>query len=77
MKLGQNVSFDEISDEIEIGSCRVKTWSLDQILEKSCEHSRSLCFCPLLIKVGKKVCLDEFSDKFKIGSGLGFCVAQW
>ena len=33
MKLGQNVCLDQVSDKFEIGSGRVKTGSLGQILE--------------------------------------------
>ena len=32
MKLGQNVCFDEISDEFENGSCQVKNSNLRKIL---------------------------------------------
>ena len=34
MKLGQNDFLNEISDEFGNGSCRVKSWSLGQMLGK-------------------------------------------
>ena len=68
MKFGQNVCFDEISDEFENGSCWVKTRSLGQILEKACVCSRGRIFSLIIMKLGQNVCLDVISDEFENGS---------
>ena len=68
MKLGQNVSLDEISKELENGSCRVKNRSLGQILEKPCVHFRGHIFSLIIMKLGQNDCLDKISDKFENGS---------
>ena len=64
MKLGQNVCIDKISDKNENGS---KGRSLDQILEKSCVHSRGHIFSPIIMKLGQNVCLDEISEMLEMG----------
>ena len=68
MKLGLNVCLNKISDELEIGSCGVKTRSLGQILEKPCVRSRGHIFSPILMKRSQNVCLDKISDELEIGS---------
>ena len=55
MKLRQNICLDEISDEFENRSCRAKTRSLGQILEK-CECSRVHVFSPIIMKLDQNVC---------------------
>ena len=64
MVLGQNLCLDEISDELENGSCRIKTRSLGQILEILYVH----IFSPIIMKASQKVCLDEISDECENGS---------
>ena len=61
MKPGQNVCTDESSDEFENGSCRVKTRSIGQILEKPCVRSEGHIFIPIIMKLGQNVCLDKIS----------------
>ena len=51
MKLGQNACLDEISDKFDIGSCVVKTRSLDQILDKPCVRSRGNIFGTMVMKL--------------------------
>ena len=70
MKLGQNVYLDEISDEFENGSFRVKTMSLGQILDKPCVSFRGHIFSLIIIKRGQNVCLDEILNEFENGSHL-------
>ena len=56
MKPAQNVPLDESSNEFEIGSCLVKTWALDQILEKLLEHQSFRIFVRMfLLKAGLKL----------------------
>ena len=64
MKLSKNVFLDEISDESENGSCRVKTRSLGQILEKPCVGSINHIFSLIFMKLGQNICLDEISDEY-------------
>ena len=68
MKSGQNVCLGKIFDESENVSCRVKTRSLSQLLEKPCLHSRGHISCPILMKLGQNVFLDEISEKLENGS---------
>ena len=65
MKLCQNVCLDEIADKIENGTCRNKTRSLGQILEKPFVCPRCHIFSWILMKLGQNVCLDEISDEFE------------
>ena len=67
MKLDQNVYFDEMSDEFENGSCRLKTRSLGQILVKPCVRYRGQIFSPIVMKLGQNVCLHQISDSSKKG----------
>ena len=62
MKLGQNVCLNEISEEIENGSCRVKNYVTKSNLRKPCVHSRGHIFSPIIMKLGQNVCLDEISQ---------------
>ena len=69
MKLGQNVGLDEISDEIEIGSCGVKNKVTRSNLRKTlCMLKMPHIFSQILVKFGPNVCLDKISDKFEIWS---------
>ena len=68
MKFGQIVCIDEISVEFKFWSCRSKTRSLCQILEKTCACCRGYTFSPILMKLGQYLCLDDISDMFEIGS---------
>ena len=45
-----------------------KTWSLGQILEKSCIRTRDHIFILIIMNFDQHVCLDEFSHKFENGS---------
>ena len=56
LKLGQNLCLDEVSNELETGSCQVK--KLGQILEKCCGRSRSHIFRPIIMKLDQNFCLD-------------------
>ena len=67
MKLGENVCLDEISNEFEIGSCRSKTRSPGQILEKPCVRSRGHIFSLIIMKLSENVCLEIF-DVFENGA---------
>ena len=64
MKLGQNVSLDEISDKCKNCHVRSKTSSLGQTLEKPFVGSRVHIYCLILTKLGQNVGLDEISDDF-------------
>ena len=55
MKASQNVCLDEISDEFENGSCRVKTSSQDQIVEKPCVCSKGHIFSLIIMKLGQNI----------------------
>ena len=68
MMPGQNVCFDQVSDEFKLGHVQSKTRSLCHTLEKSCVRSRGLIFSPIIMKLGQNVFLDEISDKFENGS---------
>ena len=61
MKLVQNVSLNEISDEF-------KNKSLGQILEEPGLRSRGHIFSSINIKLGQNVCLDENLDELENGS---------
>ena len=72
MELGQNYFLMKSQTGLKmghVGSCRVKTRSLVQILEKPCVCSRSHIFSPIIMKLGQNVCLDQISDIFENGSG--------
>ena len=68
MKLGQNVCLDNISDEVENGSCQSKTRSICQLIGKPGLHSRGRIFCPILMKLAQNLCLDGISDELKNAS---------
>ena len=57
MKLARNVCLDEISDELENGSCRIKNQVTRSNLKKPCVSSRGHIFGPILMKLGQNVCL--------------------
>ena len=65
IKLGQNVSLAEISDDFENVSCRV---------HKPCVRSRDQIFCLILMELGQSVCLDEILYMFENDPTR---VAQW
>ena len=46
-----------------------KSRSLDQILIKSCLHSRGHIFDPIFLKLGQNVCLDDTSTPIDYGWG--------
>ena len=56
MKPGQDVYLNNISDKFQNGSCQVKNWSLDQILEKPCVRYKGHIFFSVLLKFGQNVC---------------------
>ena len=64
MKRNKNICLDEISKD---GSCRVKTRSLGQILEKPCVHSRGNIFSQIIKKLGQNFCCDEISEGIENG----------
>ena len=51
-----------------MGHVRSKSKSLDQIIEKSCEHVRGQSFGPIIIKLAQNDHLDNILVKFKYGS---------
>ena len=70
MELGQNVCFDEISDEskkVHVGS---KPRSLGHILEKPCVRFRGHSFSWIIIKLSQNDCLDEILDEFETGQNV-------
>ena len=48
----------------DVGS---KTWSVGQIMEKPCEHSRGHSFDPIFITLAQNDHLDNISVKFEYG----------
>ena len=68
MKFGQNVFVNEILDKFENGSCRVKTRSQGQMLEKPYVCSRGHIFSPIIMKLDQHVCLNEILHEFENGS---------
>ena len=51
-----------------MGHVRLKTRSVDQLIEKPCEHSRGLSFGPIIIKLAQNDHLDNIPVKFDYGS---------
>ena len=68
MKHGENVCLDKILNKFEKGSCRSKTRSLGQMLEKPCVHSRDQIFGLIFMKIGQSICIDEILSMFENGS---------
>ena len=65
--LGQNICLDNISDEFENESCRVKSRSLGQILEKPGVHSRGHIFSLIMMKLCQNTCIDKISGDLQNG----------
>ena len=65
MKLCQNVGLDEISNDLEYGSCRVKNQVTTSNLRKAL--CRGHIFSLIIIKLDQLVCPDEISHKFENG----------
>ena len=56
MKLGQNICLNDITDEFQNESCRVKSGPLGQILGKPCVLTRGhIFFSLILIRLGHKL----------------------
>ena len=68
MEVSQNVCLDEISDEFENGSCRVKTVSQAQILEKPCVCCRGRIFSLIIMELGQNVFINKILVVFENGS---------
>ena len=67
MKVSQNVCFDDILDEIDDGSRRVKTRSPGQILENPCYCIRGQISSLIFMNISQNVCINEISDEFDNG----------
>ena len=55
-------------NQSKMGRVRSKTRSLDQMLEKSCVHSRGHFFSLIMIKLGQNDFLNKIINKFENGS---------
>ena len=53
---------------LKMGQVRLKTRSVDQILEKPCLSCRGHIFSQIIMKLSQNVCLDEISDLAENGS---------
>ena len=76
MKVGQNIGFIDISDELENGPDRWINMAasgrgifLYMYIVKTCEHSRSHIFGPIFMKFGQNICFLYMRVEFKNGSG--------
>ena len=78
MEVNQNVCLDEISDEFENGSCRVKNYRRPQvqILENPIVCSRGHIFSPIIMKLGQNVFIDQILVVFENVSFLGKKLGQ-
>ena len=68
MKLGQNFFLDEVSDEYEKGSCRVKNKVTRSNPRKTYVWSRDQIFCLIHMKLDQSVCLNIILYMFENGS---------
>ena len=62
MKLGKNVCFDDFLDELENGSCQVKTTSLGHILESQSLRLRRATPWPSWPSCLNLWCVAEFQE---------------
>ena len=68
MKICQNVVLIKSRISSNMGHVGSKTSSVDQILEKPCEHSRGHSFGPVFIKLAQNDHLDNILVKFEYQS---------
>ena len=68
MNIFRNVCHHEKRTDLKVSHVGSETWSLGQILEKSCVLSSKHSFDPICMKLCQNVWPHEMSDKIETGS---------